>query len=78
MEVKKKVSKGVEEFEGYGADPVPAQGQPLDWSDRLFLDVYPPGRKKPQFWPETPASFRYLLKHVLVSILIELSSGSRR
>lgn len=60
MEVKKKVSKGVEEMEGYGGDPVPAQGQPLDWSDRLFLDVYPPGRRKPQFWPETPAAFRYL------------------
>ncbi|PKI34377.1 hypothetical protein CRG98_045237, partial [Punica granatum] len=57
MEEKKKVAKGVEEFEGYGGDPVPAQGQPLDWSDRLFLDVYPAHRRKPQYWPETPASF---------------------
>lgn len=59
MEEKKKVSKGVEDMEGYGGDPVPVQGQPLDWSDRLFLSVYPPSQRKPQFWPETPASFRY-------------------
>ncbi|KAF2301413.1 hypothetical protein GH714_023913 [Hevea brasiliensis] len=32
-----KHAKGVYEFEGYGADPVPAEGQSLDWSDRLFL-----------------------------------------
>ncbi|KAK9281874.1 hypothetical protein L1049_004781 [Liquidambar formosana] len=62
MEEKKKQAKGVEEFEGYGADPVPAEGQPLDWSDRIFLDVYPEDRRKPKFWPESPASFRKSLK----------------
>lgn len=55
---KKKQAKGVEEFEGYGGDPVPEEGQPLDWSDRLFLDVYPEDRRKTKFWPENPASFR--------------------
>lgn len=58
MEEKKKYVKGVADFEGYGADPVPEEGQPLDWSDRLFLDVYPEDRRKPKFWPESPASFR--------------------
>lgn len=58
MEEKKKHAKGVEEFEGYGADPVPAEGQSLDWSDRLFLDVYPEERRKPKFWPQNPRSFR--------------------
>jgi hypothetical protein len=50
MEEKKRHAKGVEEFEGYGADPVPAEGQSLDWSDRLFLDVYPEDRRKHKFW----------------------------
>ncbi|XP_059641097.1 codeine O-demethylase-like [Cornus florida] len=62
MEEKKKYSKTVEEFEGYGADPVPEEGQSLDWSDRLFLDVYPEDRRKLKFWPENPCSFRLILE----------------
>lgn len=46
------------DFEGYGADPVPAPGQFLDWSDRIFLDVYPEERQKLMFWPQKPESFR--------------------
>ncbi|KAL2982542.1 hypothetical protein AAZX31_13G347800, partial [Glycine max] len=57
MEQKKIISKGVEEFEGYGADPVPEEGQSLDWSDRLFLDVSEDTRK-PSLWPENPSSLR--------------------
>lgn len=62
MEEKKRHAKGVEEFEGYGADPVPAEGQSLDWSDRLFLNVYPEDRRKHEFWPENPKSFREVLE----------------
>ncbi|KAJ4718479.1 2-oxoglutarate (2OG) and Fe(II)-dependent oxygenase superfamily protein [Melia azedarach] len=62
MEEKKKQAKGVEEFEGYGADPVPAEGQFLDWSDRLFLVVYPEDQRKLKFWPEKPEAFRGLLE----------------
>lgn len=62
MDEKKKQAKGVEEFEGYGADPTPEEGQFLDWSDRLFLDVYPKDQRKPQFWPERPESFRGLIE----------------
>ncbi|XP_052180556.1 protein SRG1-like [Diospyros lotus] len=61
MEEKKKYSKTVAEFEGYGADPVPEEGQPLDWSDRLFLDVYPEDLRKLKFWPESPPSFSEIL-----------------
>lgn len=68
MEEKKKYSKKVEEFDGYGADPVPAQGQPLDWSDRLFLGVYPEDERKPQYWPESPISFRYVLEEYMVKM----------
>ena len=58
IEEKKKIAKGVKEFEGYGADPVPEEGQPLDWSDRLFLDVYPEETRKSKFWPKNPAAFK--------------------
>ncbi|KAH7564977.1 hypothetical protein ACOSQ2_021329 [Xanthoceras sorbifolium] len=75
MEEKKKQAKKVDEFEGYGADPVPAEGQFLDWSDRLFLDVYPEDRRKLVFWPERPESFRgileeYSLKMKMVTELV--------
>ncbi|KAG2729377.1 hypothetical protein I3760_01G247200 [Carya illinoinensis] len=68
IQEKKKQAKGVEEFEGYGADPVPEEGQPLDWSDRLFLDVYPEDRRKTKFWPENPASFRVVLEEYTVKM----------
>ncbi|WCJ40498.1 2-oxoglutarate (2OG) and Fe(II)-dependent oxygenase superfamily protein [Euphorbia peplus] len=68
MGQKKKYAKGVEEFEGYGADPVPAQGQSLDWSDRLFLEVYPEDRRKPEFWPENPKSFSKVLEDYTVEM----------
>lgn len=60
MDEKKKYAKTVHEFEGYGADPVPEQGQFLDWSDRLFLTVFPQDQRKYQFWPNNPHSFRFL------------------
>ncbi|KAK7270649.1 hypothetical protein RJT34_25960 [Clitoria ternatea] len=68
MEQKKIISKGVEEFEGYGADPVPEQGQSLDWSDRLFLEVYPQERRKPDLWPQNPSSFRDVLEEYTVKM----------
>ncbi|KAL6996647.1 hypothetical protein U1Q18_006778 [Sarracenia purpurea var. burkii] len=76
MEVKKKYSKTVVEFEGYGADPVPEEGQSLDWSDRLFLDVHPEDLRKLRFWPETPASFRDVLREYTekMKMVTELTS----
>lgn len=55
---KKKVAKTVKEFEGYGADPVPEAGQPLDWSDRLVLELYPQDKRNYNLWPEKPESLR--------------------
>ncbi|CAL5373395.1 unnamed protein product [Camellia sinensis] len=76
MEEKNKYSKTVVDFEGYGADPVPEQGQPLDWSDRLFLDVCPPDQRKLQFWPQTPTSFSDVLSEYTekMKIVTELTS----
>lgn len=58
MEEKNKYAKSVVDFQGYGADPVPEQGQSLDWSDRLFLEVFPEDRKQYNLWPKIPKSFR--------------------
>lgn len=76
MEEKKKQAKGVTEFQGYGADPVPAAGQFLDWSDRLFLDVYPEHGRKLIFWPQRPQSFRGMLEEysLKMKIVTELVS----
>ncbi|XP_021906591.1 probable 2-oxoglutarate-dependent dioxygenase ANS [Carica papaya] len=68
MGEKKKYAKGVNEFAGYGADPVPEEGQFLDWSDRLFLDVYPEDLKQAIYWPENPKSFRKILEEYTVKI----------
>lgn len=70
IEEKKKISKGVEEFEGYGADPTPEEGQYLDWSDRVFLDVYPEDLRKYKFWPESPNSFRDVLENYTIKMKI--------
>ncbi|GMH14299.1 hypothetical protein Nepgr_016140 [Nepenthes gracilis] len=76
MEEKARYAKGVTEMEGYGADPVPEEGQPLDWQDRLFLDVYPHDKRNPKFWPEKPASFRRLLEECTekMRVVIEVVS----
>ncbi|KAK4267580.1 hypothetical protein QN277_024341 [Acacia crassicarpa] len=62
MEEKNKVCKGVKEIDGYGADPVPEEGQSLDWSDRLFLSVYPQDTRNYTLWPTNPPSFRGVLE----------------
>ncbi|CAN4100181.1 unnamed protein product [Withania somnifera] len=62
MEEKNKYAKSVVEFEGYGADPVPEQGQSLDWSDRLFLAVFPEDQRQYKLWPQNPTSFREVLE----------------
>lgn len=58
MEEKNKYAKSVVDVHGYGADPVPEQGQSLDWSDRLFLEVFPEDRRQYNLWPQIPISFR--------------------
>ncbi|KAG8379781.1 hypothetical protein BUALT_Bualt07G0125100 [Buddleja alternifolia] len=62
MEEKKKYAKTVTEFQGYGADPVPEEGQSLDWSDRIFLDLVPEDQRNYKFWPQNPTSFKNTLE----------------
>lgn len=68
MEEKNKAAKGVKDFEGYGADPVPEEGQSLDWSDRLFVNAYPEDTRNSKFWPESPAAFRDVLEEYTVKM----------
>ncbi|XVE91265.1 hypothetical protein DITRI_Ditri20bG0139800 [Diplodiscus trichospermus] len=63
VEERMKYGKGVEEVEGYGADPTPEEGQFLDWQDRLFLTAYPEDLRDTRFWPESPDSFREVLEY---------------
>ncbi|CAA0816451.1 2-oxoglutarate (2OG) and Fe(II)-dependent oxygenase superfamily protein [Striga hermonthica] len=62
MHEKNKYAKTVTEFEGYGADPVPEQGQSLDWSDRIFIVLVPEDQRNYRFWPQNPASFKETLE----------------
>ncbi|RDX69406.1 Codeine O-demethylase, partial [Mucuna pruriens] len=66
IEQKNIISKGVQENQGYGADAVPEEGQSLDWSDRLFLDVFPEDRRNLSLWPENPSSFRDVVEEYTV------------
>lgn len=58
MEEKNKYAKTVTEFHGYGADPVPEEGQSLDWSDRIFLELVPEDKRDYRFWPQNPTYFK--------------------
>ncbi|KAL5547725.1 hypothetical protein UlMin_002956 [Ulmus minor] len=61
LEEKMKYSREAGDIEGYGDDMVLSEDQKLDWSDRLYLAIYPEGQRKLQFWPENPKCFRSLL-----------------
>ncbi|GFP79681.1 protein srg1 [Phtheirospermum japonicum] len=54
--------KTVTEFQGYGADPVPEEGQSLDWSDRIFLNLVPKDQRNYKYWPQIPTSFKKTLE----------------
>ncbi|KAK1358194.1 Fe2OG dioxygenase domain-containing protein [Heracleum sosnowskyi] len=66
MAEKKKIAKTVTEFEG----------QPLDWSDRLVLEVYPQDKRNFKLWPEKPESFRDILEDYAkkIKMLTEVTS----
>lgn len=61
MEEKKKYLRKDDDLDGYGNDTVLSEHQTLDWSDRLYLTVYPPEIRKLHFWPKSPPKFREIL-----------------
>ncbi|WMV51908.1 hypothetical protein MTR67_045293 [Solanum verrucosum] len=48
-EEKLKYARTVNQIEGYGNDKVLTDNQRLDWSDRLYLNVFPEDIRKLQF-----------------------------
>ncbi|XP_059635187.1 codeine O-demethylase-like [Cornus florida] len=60
-EEKQKCSRALDDIEGYGNDTVLSENQILDWTDRLYLTVYPEDQRKLELWPENPENFREIL-----------------
>ncbi|XP_062022637.1 protein SRG1-like [Rosa rugosa] len=58
LEEKNKISMSLDEFQGYGQAYAAAEGQTLDWSDTLFLSVYPSHSRNLKFWPTSPKGFK--------------------
>lgn len=61
FEEKQKYWREDNDIEGYGNDMVLSEQQKLDWTDRLYLLIYPEDQRKLRFWPENPQSFRSTL-----------------
>lgn len=57
MEEKHKCFRAVKEAEGYGSDLIVSDKQILDWSNRLFLMVFPENKRRLNLWPEMPNDF---------------------
>ncbi|KAF7153072.1 hypothetical protein RHSIM_Rhsim01G0050400 [Rhododendron simsii] len=58
IDEKQKYARTVGDLEGYGTDSVLSEHQTLDWTDRLYITVYPEDKIKLRFWPENPENFR--------------------
>ncbi|KAH0970245.1 hypothetical protein GBA52_022401 [Prunus armeniaca] len=61
MEEKHKCFRAVKEAEGYGSDLIVSDKQILDWSNRLFLMVFPENQRRLNLWPEIPNDFGEIL-----------------
>ncbi|XP_071699177.1 protein LATERAL BRANCHING OXIDOREDUCTASE 1-like [Rutidosis leptorrhynchoides] len=61
-EEKNKWSREENDSEGYGNDTVLSDQQVLDWTDRLYLTVFPQHLKRLQFWPHNPTQFREVIE----------------
>ncbi|KAL2929841.1 Codeine O-demethylase, partial [Bienertia sinuspersici] len=58
MEEKLRYSREMNDWDGYGNDTIVSEQQTLDWTDRLYLTVYPEDQRKLKYWPENPLVFR--------------------
>ncbi|KAF7154396.1 hypothetical protein RHSIM_Rhsim01G0056800 [Rhododendron simsii] len=62
IDEKQKYSRTVGDIEGFhAADSVLSEHQTLDWTDRLFITIYPEDKINLRFWPENPENFREIL-----------------
>ncbi|XP_057516591.1 protein SRG1-like [Amaranthus tricolor] len=67
-EMKQKDEKAINDWDGYGNDPVVYQHQTLDWMDRLLLTVNPEHQRKLQFWPRNPLPFREIIDEYALKV----------
>lgn len=57
LEDKQTYSRAIDDWDGYGNDTVVSENQTLDWSDRLYLTLYPEDQRKLKYWPKEPREF---------------------
>ncbi|CAL2255465.1 unnamed protein product [Prunus armeniaca] len=69
-EEKQKYLRQVNDIQGYGNDTVFSEQQTLDWSDRLYLSVYPEEHRKLKFWPQNPKSFSEILDQYTMKLQV--------
>ncbi|ONI13828.1 hypothetical protein PRUPE_4G248300 [Prunus persica] len=70
VEEKQNYLRQVNDTEGYGSDMVFSEQQTLDWTDRLYLSVYPEDRRKFKFWPQNPKSFSETLDQYTMKLQV--------
>ncbi|XP_022960723.1 protein SRG1-like isoform X1 [Cucurbita moschata] len=68
MEEKSKYSREEDEIEGYGNDMILSNQQILDWTDRLYLTVYPKESHRFKYWPTNPERFRAVLHEYTANV----------
>ncbi|KEH22931.1 putative codeine 3-O-demethylase [Medicago truncatula] len=61
IEEKEKYAMLSNDVHGYGHAYVVSEEQTLDWTDTLFLLIYPTRFRKLQFWPKTPHGFKEIV-----------------
>ncbi|KAK9697953.1 hypothetical protein RND81_08G072300 [Saponaria officinalis] len=67
LEEKRKYSRTVEWFEGYGCDIV-SEDQPINWNDRLHLRILPVKQRNFKLWPEVVQNFRETLEEYTTGV----------
>ncbi|XP_057416028.1 jasmonate-induced oxygenase 4-like [Lotus japonicus] len=61
VEEKNKCARAVNDHEGYGCDTIVSEKQVLDWSYRMYLQVFPEEIRKLSVWPQNPPEFGEVL-----------------
>lgn len=68
LEEKQNYSRSMNDWDGYGNDTVVSENQTLDWTDRLYLTVYPEDQRKLKHWPEKPLEFREVIHEYTMTL----------
>ncbi|KAK9698969.1 hypothetical protein RND81_08G144600 [Saponaria officinalis] len=72
LEEKLKYSITNDFFNGYGNANELVNNVALNWSDRLFLTVFPDDQHRLEFWPQKPHNFRDILNEYSVKLRVML------